>query len=238
MTFDDVLKDIRRLRGISLHSIRPGANLIIAGFEDEAIVIKASDGRRLSRSLDELRSIWKALCNQPAVHVDSLLGGSGSSRNQPETIMANLPYVEHLWLQRKKHLTLVGAPSHRLGSLQEASGELMEEVRGKLQRLRTVWGDDATTVVFSSDPRASAATLEKVTGQTAEAVEQGLYRIKGTNQTLLIATSPPQLKDAAAGTYIVVRSSGAAGGTKVDLGGKEYLAVKEGGVNLLIEKAR
>jgi len=54
-----------------------------------------------------------------AVHVDEVLHGSGTSRNQPETILANLPYVEWLKLDNKKHIAFVGKNTHLYGTLKQ-----------------------------------------------------------------------------------------------------------------------
>jgi len=53
------------------------------------------------------------------IHVDALLRGSGSSRNQPETILASMPDVEYLMKDKKKHVVWVGENTHKLGTLKE-----------------------------------------------------------------------------------------------------------------------
>ena len=236
MKFSDVLIDLQKLRGIVLKSIRPGANITINEIDELQVILTNARGEQKTRSTDELRRIWEELCNRPAVHVDSLLGGSGSSRNQPETIMANLPYVEYLKIDSKKNLALSTRPTHEPGTIKEVSLERLDEICSQIMQMRMVWGDAATTVVFSVDPGASTKVLEEITGQKAQAVGSGVYRILGPNQTLLVAVAPPGMSEPDLGTYVVVKNIGPASGRKVQIGGKAYLAVLKGGVKLLIPK--
>lgn len=96
MTFDEVINDIGKMVGLELESIKPGANIKLNGIDRTAkrIELITSAGKIKTRPFSELEKIWNKLCSSPAAHVDSVLGGSGSSRNQPETVMANLPYIE------------------------------------------------------------------------------------------------------------------------------------------------
>lgn len=121
-TFDEVLKDIEiNLVGLKLPSIRPGAEITIVKLDrmDESIHLTTSKGQPKKRPFKELEKLWRALCDNPAIHVDSVLKGSGSSRNQPETILANLPYVEWFKHSGKKHLAIQSTNSHKFGTLKE-----------------------------------------------------------------------------------------------------------------------
>lgn len=79
------------------------------------------------------KKIWDQLCSKPAVHVDAVLGGSGSSRNQPETILANLPYIEWLRINNKKHIVFVGEATHDFGTLRQMDPIQAEQIRRRLQ---------------------------------------------------------------------------------------------------------
>jgi len=121
MTFDDVIQDIEKLVGLELQSIRPGASLTILNVDREHsnLLIKTSKGQTKSRPFGELETIWDELNRSPAVHVEGVLHGSGTSRNQPETIFANLPYIEWLRINNKKHIAFVGNVTHAYGTLKQ-----------------------------------------------------------------------------------------------------------------------
>ena len=97
-SFDSVLDDIERLKGRVLKSIKPGAEITVTAVDraNQKVKIITRTKKKRTRTFNELRKIWSALQKRPAVHVNAVLRGSGSSRNQPETIFANLPYVKSL----------------------------------------------------------------------------------------------------------------------------------------------
>ena len=121
MSFDDVLKDIEGLIGLRLESIRPGAEIVVreVSSDEGRIELETAKGDVKSRPISELRRIWEALSNGTPVHIERVLGGSGSSRNQPETIFANLPYIEWMRHNGKKHIVNVGRNSHPPGTLKK-----------------------------------------------------------------------------------------------------------------------
>ena len=109
-SFQEMLVDLEELRGMPLSSISGQATpfqIEEIDRENDRILLNVN-GTSKSRPLEELRKIWEVMCSMPAAHVDSVLGGSGSSRSQPETILANLPYVEWLTVVGKKNIAYVG----------------------------------------------------------------------------------------------------------------------------------
>lgn len=115
-SFNDVAAVWRGLLGKRLPSIRPGAEITIKEVGRDHVTVIGSRGERM-RSFVELTRVYDALRQGEPIHVDSVLGGSGSSRNQPETLFANLPNVEWLVLDRRKHLVLWPDPTHDPGTL-------------------------------------------------------------------------------------------------------------------------
>lgn len=109
MNFTDVERDVHKLIGLELNSISRSAAITIENIDDEQerLIIRPKNGNSRSRPMDELKRIWDAMQKEPAVHVDKVLNGSGTSRNQPETILANLPYIEWLRIDNKKHIAYV-----------------------------------------------------------------------------------------------------------------------------------
>lgn len=128
--FTEVLADLENLRGKELRSISgQAAPFIIKDIDAENGRINLTvQGKHKSRPLQELQNIWGELMKRPAVHVESFLSGSGSSRNQPETILANLPYVEWLNVDGKKNIAIVDTETHEYGTLQKMSAEQEEIV--------------------------------------------------------------------------------------------------------------
>lgn len=128
-SFDEVMLDINNnLIGVMLNSISGRATpfkVTEVNFERRNFYIDLN-GKQKSRPFDELERIWQEMRSKPAVHVESFLGGSGSSRNQPETILANLPYVEWLLISGKKHISYVDEDTHEFGTIKE-----MEETRAE-----------------------------------------------------------------------------------------------------------
>lgn len=120
-TFNDVMKDINEhLVGIPLDSISGRATpfqIDHVDFDKRSYFLKLSSGKIKSRPFDELERIWEEMTSKPAVHVESFLGGSGSSRNQPETVLANLPYVEWVNIDNKKNIAYVDEDTHAFGTI-------------------------------------------------------------------------------------------------------------------------
>ena len=128
-SFIEMLSDLETLKGLPLSSISGQAvpfSIEEIDRESGRIVLNVNGGKK-SRPLEELRKIWEVMCSQPAAHVDSVLSGSGSSRNQPETILANLPYVEWVLIGGKKNIAYVGESTHQKGSLKQMPSERAEK---------------------------------------------------------------------------------------------------------------
>jgi hypothetical protein len=108
------------MQGRKLQSISGRSDIEVVEVDDEYIRLRNMSGEIKSRPLAELRRVVDRLTLNMPVHVDSVLGGSGSSRNQPETLLANLPDVEWMKLDERKHLVWVGRKTHELGTLKKA----------------------------------------------------------------------------------------------------------------------
>jgi len=143
-SFDDVLKDIEALCFKELSSIKSGANIIVQSVnrETQYVTVQSTVGAKKTRtrSFIELRKIRDALATYDPAHVDTVLAGAGSSRNQPETIFANLPYIEWLLIDRRKHIVAVREETHDLGTLRKMDGlqaqQLTDEFKANLVRIQ------------------------------------------------------------------------------------------------------
>ena len=134
-SFDDVIRDINdSLLGKMLQSISGRATpfKIVEINDEKRNLYIDMNGKQKSRPFDELERIWQEMRSKPAVHVESFLGGSGSSRNQPETILANLPYVEWLLIEGKKHIAYVDEYTHEPGTIRQMDDERLKEYQAAM----------------------------------------------------------------------------------------------------------
>lgn len=178
--FTEVLADLTNLKGKELHSISGQATpfFIEEIDEDNGRIILSVQGKRKSRPLQELQNIWSEMIKRPAVHVESFLSGSGSSRNQPETILANLPYVEWLNVDGKKNIAIVDNDTHEYGTIQKMNDEQEEIVVERVKSYAPA--TDTQDTELNEYQKAAAAIHEFVfsTGYKLEVSEetlQGLY---------------------------------------------------------------
>lgn len=121
--FSHVLKDIEKLTGKKLKGISGRAKVFSISKVDYTKNEVLLNINNTPWKFDKLQLVWEEMCNRPAAHVETVLGGSGSSRNQVETIYANLPYVEYLYINSKKHIAYVGAETHACGEIKKMDSE-------------------------------------------------------------------------------------------------------------------
>jgi hypothetical protein len=137
MHFDEVIKDIERLLvGKQLDPINPKTpSLFISQIDHKSkkyFVSADANKKGVGRSIDELQYIWSDLLRKGFSNVDQSLYGSGSSRNQPETILANLPYVQHFLYKKKKHILLRSESIREPATLSEVQGADFRKLRKQL----------------------------------------------------------------------------------------------------------
>ena len=233
MTFNDVITDIKKLIGLDLQSIRPGANIRLIEVDEErsCLILQTSVGVTRSRPLGELQLIWNEMNRLPAVHVDEVLHGSGTSRNQPETILANLPYVEWLKLDNKKHIAFVGKNTHPYGTLKQmdsiaASNLKRSDNKGAAEKTRVV--------IISADVAETISTLQKLLPGTVSAASQCVYSFESSNIEATVMSS--SVVSLTPGTYPILVSLPISGAKVIRVQGKEYFAIDSGPTKLLLEK--
>ena len=205
MTFEDVMNDIVKLVGLNLESVRPGAGIRILNVDPEQgnLQLKTKAGKIRSRSLCELERIWNELQRSPAVHVDQVLKGSGTSRNQPETILANLPYIEWARIHNRKHLVYVGESTHAYGTLKKMDATSAAIVSARVDDSQGK--DDISLVVVTADIKASMDLFQGMCGGVFTAKEQGVYLLE-TNTSLIAFVTPSQ-SGLEVGTYPIVEAN-------------------------------
>ena len=125
-TLQDVLNDIQdNLIGKELHSISGTASSFRISEIDygKDYIVLDVQGKRRTWSFERLERVWKEMYYRPAANVEIVFGGSGSSRNQVETIYANLGYIEWLYVNGKKNIAYVGEDTHTYGTLKHMDEE-------------------------------------------------------------------------------------------------------------------
>jgi len=235
MKYEEVVSDIKRLVGKRLRSIRPGADITLTDVDayQQRLELTDSIGNQRSRPLAEIRQVWEELCTTPAVHVDSVLAGSGSSRNQPETILANLPYVEWLVINSRKHIALVPKPSHPSGTLKEMDGLAAHKIRAGMRQQSQ---DLPSAVIVTSDPRPISNCLEGLSGLQPTAPAPGIYKHKVGSREILVVNTTAIPQTLPPGTYIPLQTKTTPqGSAPVQIAGSQYHVVSRNGINFLVQ---
>ncbi|MDU9367222.1 DUF262 domain-containing protein [Klebsiella sp. 141203] len=180
LNFEQVLNDIENLLfGKQLQPINPATPpLCILSIERENGKYKvSSNSETKTRSLSELEAIYANLNIRGFCNVEQVLYGSSSSRNQPETIFANLPYIQHFKYEKKKHLLLRSHNVHDAATLSEVQGSEFRVLRKKIdnflnlnlgkiyeQQVELVKSlDDAYQIVLKKFPSEIASKKVEVT---------------------------------------------------------------------------
>lgn len=237
MTFEEVINDIEKLIGLELESIKAGANITLTGVDRKAkrIELITSTGKEMTRPFSELKKIWDKLCSSPAVHVDSVLGGSGSSRNQPETVLANLPYIEWFYMDgKKKHITLMKEPTHDYGTLYKMDEIAASEIKDKLLNAENT---ACEVVIITEDIKVTAAAYEKVTGMPLKSVSPGIYEQYKDKFRFIFVLKSNLVVQVNPGTYPVISGDfNNSSGPIIFIDGREFHLFIEEGLQFLISK--
>ena len=185
MDFNELLNDIAKLEGLNLQSIRPGANITIekVDLKQGKIIVINSSGKIFSRSIIEFQRIWKELLSEPAVRVEEVLRGSGSSRNQPETIFANLPYIEWLKITNKKHIAFVQKATHPYGTLKEMDDINAENIK---ERIAAQNHCNISSIIVSDNLNKAATLITSLSGVSPVSLSVGTYLFSKDDQSIAI----------------------------------------------------
>lgn len=239
MKFQEVISDIEKLYELNLQSIKKGAEITLhkVDRDNDRIELTTNTGKEKTRPLSEIQKVWEQLCKNQAVHVDKVLGGSGSSRNQPETILANLPYIEWFKFEAKKHIAFVGKHTHPYGTLKQMDEIRAEELREylKANSQRGILSSGLFEVVIvTSDISQAAQDIEKITGVPVVPVKPGIY-IHELGERKIWLASVNSLHGVKSGTYPVLKSTSIpAGSIPVDIDTNQYYAISNNGLSFMI----
>lgn len=138
MNLENVLIDIETmLIGKELQPIHQSTGVLYVTKIDRVagkyFVYSPKDKKTIGRTIStELGAIVNDLNRRGFCNVDQSLYGSGSSRNHPETIFANLPYIQHFKYKNKKHILLREEMVHETGTLSEVQGASFRTLRKQI----------------------------------------------------------------------------------------------------------
>lgn len=220
MISSDVITDIKKLIGLELQSIRPGAKLTIQEVDDAKgyLTLKTAQGQYRTRPISELQTIWDELIRTSVVHVEGVLHGSGTSRNQPETILANLPYIEWLKINNKKHIAFVGKGTHAYGTLKRMDPMAAATLKEK-PAVYTNGNRVQMVIVLPKLQNAISQLQSNIIGKIV-AVEPGIYSFVGNGiKVLFIANGKCELLP---GCYPVLKATPNSALPKVDICDENY----------------
>ncbi|MGZ4159501.1 MAG: hypothetical protein ACXVNF_01705 [Neobacillus sp.] len=187
MDIEIVWRNIRKMEGFTLKSIREGRDIKVISVNEKRIKVELQSGTTKSWPFHKIKQLVDAMSTSIPVHVDSILGGGGSSRNIPETILANLSDVEHLDIEEKKHIVWVKVDSHNLGSTKEVEQEHIEKYRIKLMQAEIL--KHGYAVVFCSDLSSATTFYENaMKAISARASSHTILKSAGAAVILRLAT--------------------------------------------------
>lgn len=123
MDWQKTYERLQTMVGMKLPSISGKSDIVLENVAEGHITVsaknKAGKKKSVRRSTEELKGLVLKMKLGVPIHVDSEIHGSGSSRNQPETILANMPDVEWVRVEGRKHVVWVGKKTHHRGTLRE-----------------------------------------------------------------------------------------------------------------------
>jgi hypothetical protein len=193
MHFREVLSDIELLVGLELCSINPKTPSIYISSIDRNLekyfVSNTPTTRGLARSFRELEDIWNELSTKGFCNVDQALYGGGSSRNQPETVFAHLPYIQYFRYKNRKHLLLRSKHVHSLGELSELQSGELRAIRKKVDvyvSLSNQYISDSQLRIITTLEKSLELVSTKYPGDLIIAdAEMALINLQKLNQQVL-----------------------------------------------------
>jgi len=192
VNWQQAYRNLQQMVGLRLESISGKTDIDIVEVDAEKITVRGQSGTK-SRPLDELRRVVTRMDLGSPIHVDSVLFGSGSSRNQPETILANMPDVEWLVLNGRKHIVWVGRRTHELATLKQIEEFEAAEIRARFRGRGPLTGRGGNATLVRA--REIRAVSEMLTAALQCAPPQPIagtqaYRISSDSSELIIFSDP------------------------------------------------
>lgn len=194
INLDNVLTDIETmLIGLELQPINSSTGVLyVTKIDRDAgkyFVFSPKDRKTTGRTIStEIGAIINDLNRKGFCNVDQSLFGSGSSRNHPETIFANLPYIQYFKYKNKKHILLRNKNVHDAGTLSEVQGQDFRLLRKQVDKFLNLNLDELNARqnrILQDMYDAYDVVLKKYPGElSAIKVESSLGLLKEINDSL------------------------------------------------------
>jgi MoxR-like ATPase len=179
-----VVPELLKLKGKVIDSPKPSGRklkLLDVSADGSVTAEQTSDEVRSHIPRSQLEDLWLALLRDPSIHVESELGGGGSRRHQPETVLANLPVVEYLKKDNKTHIAYVGKPTHAAGTVKAMSAQDAAKVKA---------GTPIRTYSFAFEDLRQRATGPPYNLRLPDAVYLNLISALASGKNVIL-TGPP-----------------------------------------------
>ncbi|WP_127483778.1 hypothetical protein [Paenibacillus ehimensis] len=209
MDFYDVVKDLKKLKNKKLESIIPGSDITLLDVTENGLIIENTKGKQVKRPLSEMKRIVQALSSEKPVHVESILEGSGSSRNQPETILANLPYIEWLKIKNKKHIVWVKERTHPYGTKKEVDPETASMIKTNILT-GSVFNPDGiiqtrTILSFCINISDAINYYKEIMKQEPETIDTHYAVFKSEGVVIVLRKSVQGISEGTSGPLVIVQ---------------------------------
>jgi hypothetical protein len=192
MDWQQTYQRLQQMVATKLQSISGKTDITITDVSPDIITVSGQSGTK-TRPTDELRRIVSKMDLGQPIHVDSVLFGSGSSRNQPETILANMPDVEWLNLNGRKHIVWVGKQTHEIGKLREIGEFQATEIRTRFRGRGPLTGRETTILLVRAKEARKASELITAALQASapEAISgTNGYRVSHDSLEIILIVDP------------------------------------------------
>lgn len=139
MNINEIINDLKKLKGLQLSAINAATGileLVEVNTESSNYKVRINDMKTLTKPLSQIEKIWNVLLTERVANVEIVLEGAGSRRHIPETLLANLPFIEHFKYGGKKHLHLKDENTHDYGTLKSVESKELREVKSRLTNLK------------------------------------------------------------------------------------------------------
>ncbi len=113
-----VIPLLKNLVGHHLESISGKTNLRLVSIDTNGYEVRCADGELLNENHNRAKIVFDDLVANGTTHVEAALQNSGTRRNVPETLLANLPFINHTKILGRKNLVMKSTNTHALGTLQ------------------------------------------------------------------------------------------------------------------------
>ncbi|RTR31654.1 hypothetical protein [Shewanella atlantica] len=108
----NVCQNLTSHEDIELQSISGRADIVLHKIDQAGYHLTCADGKHFTEPHSRVEKVFQKLLENGVIHVDAALENSGTRRNIPETLLANLPFVEHGKIEHRKHLYLQDGHTH------------------------------------------------------------------------------------------------------------------------------